>query len=314
MSLKSSDLSEGATGRVNAGCDELRASVLDRLTAAAESHLLLPRLLVIFAHPDDEVLAAGGRLERFRESRLLCLTDGAPENGADSRAHGFETLQAYRDARCGELAAALRLGGLPEGCAEPLRLGGISARVADQRAVFHLRALTTAVAREIELYRPEAVLTHPYEGGHPDHDSCAFAVHTAVRLVRGTPPPAILEAPFYHAGANGMETGSFLGDGATTSVDLGLRRVCELSPVERARKRERLDCFVTQRETLAQFGIEREQFRIAPVYDFCRPPHPGRLLYENFAWGATGEQFRALAASALQEVGLGKTCLGSIRE
>ncbi len=317
MSLKFSDLSERARERVNAGGDELRASVLDRLAAPAESHLSLPRLLVIFAHPDDEVLAAGGRLERFRESRLLCVTDGAPENGADSRAHGFATLQAYRDARRAELAAALRLGGLPEGCAEPLRLdrsGGTPAGVADQRAVFHLRALTTAVAREIELYRPEAVLTHPCEGGHPDHDSCAFAVHIAVRLVRGTPPPTILEAPFYHAGANGMETGSFLGDGEASSVDLTLRRVCELSPVERARKRERLDCFVTQRETLAQFGIEREQFRVAPLYDFCRPPHPGRLLYENFAWGATGEQFRALAASALGEVGLGKTSLGSIRE
>ncbi len=324
MSLKSSHVGGAATmqeGRRSDGYPEGGAGVLERLAAPAESLLPLPRLLVIFAHPDDEVLAAGGRLERLRESRLLCVTDGAPVDGADARAHGFATIEAYRVARRAELIASLKLGGISADCAEPLRLAGpdgscreIADQIADQGAAFHLAELTRAVAREIEVFRPEAVLTHPYEGGHPDHDSCAFAVHSAVRLLGNTSRPIILEAPFYHAGAGGMETGSFLGESAESEDKLSSLWVCELSPLEQARKRERLGCFASQRETLAQFRTEREQFRVAPRYDFCEPPHAGRLLYEDFAWGVSGEQFRALAASAFEQLGLVRESGGSGRE
>lgn len=172
----------------------------------------LPRLLVVLAHSDDEVLAVGGRLERMRASRMLCVTDGAPADGADARAHGFGSLQRYRDARRAELLAALALGGVPPSCAATLAVKtGEALRVlADQTAALHLADLTRAVLAEIQEFRPEAVLTHPYEGGHPDHDACAFAIRTALELMGEGERPPVLEAPFYHAGPSGIETGCFL--------------------------------------------------------------------------------------------------------
>ncbi len=283
-------------------------SVLERLVGA-EPTLPMPRLLVVFAHPDDEVLALGGRLHRLRLSRLLCVTDGAPLDGADAGAHGFATLEEYRKARRIELEAALALGGLPPECAQPLLVDGPDGEnrlLPDQTAALHLSDLTRAVMREMERFRPEAVLTHPYEGGHPDHDSCAFAVHTAVRLLGGSPRPAIIEAPFYHSAPNGMETGTFLPalqhDGSEQQAPI----VCELSASEQARKREMLACFRTQRETLAQFGTEREQFRVAPEYDFRRRPQAGRLFYEGFPWGMSGDRLCELAAAAAEELGVRK--------
>lgn len=174
----------------------------------------LPRLLVILAHPDDEVLALGGRLDRLCDSRFLCVTNGAPKNGADSRAHGFLTLEAYAEARREELSQALSLAGLPTQAARQVVLPSptneaarsTSNTIPDQASVFHLVALTRRIASEIGAFQPEAVLTHPCEGGHPDHDSRAFAVHTAMRLLRRLHTPPILEAPFTMLNVFGAQT------------------------------------------------------------------------------------------------------------
>ncbi len=269
---------------------ERSKQILERAAARADSSLPLPRVLVVLAHPDDEVLALGARLERYRESVLLCVTDGAPADGEDMRAHGFATLEEYREARRRELEDALRLAGVPVGQARTLRLIENGETVADKAAMLHLAELAWTLAREIELLKPEAVLTHPYEGGHPDHDSCAFAVHTAARLVAHK--PVLVEAPSYYAGEHGMVTGEFLPPEMP-------KIVCELTPEEQARKRERLACFPSQQDILANFGTARESLRLAPEYDFTRAPHDGPLLYEGFGWGLTGAQFCRHAEEAI---------------
>ena len=262
----------------------------------------MPKLLVIFAHPDDEVLALGARMERLEHSILLTCTDGAPQDGSDAQAHGFASLESYRLARRAELIAALQLANLPETIAKPLLMdqtANTGRLLADQSLAFHLVELTRAVAHAITRYRPEAVLTHPYEGGHPDHDACAFAVQQAVDRLQRNTRPVIVEAPFYHARGSGLRTGQFL----QSSVDQPLGRqptlCCTLSSDEQQSKRERLACFPTQQATLAQFSIDHELFRVAPRYDFSRPPHAGQLYYERFPWGVAGQHFRELALSAL---------------
>ena len=236
----------------------------------------------------------GARLERLRHSRILTVTDGAPADGSDARQHGFATLAEYREARRAELAAALALAGLPpETAASGPQLAPIP--VPDQTAALHLAGLVRALTIDIIDMQPEAILTHPYEGGHPDHDACAFAVHTAVSRLRGLnhPAPVILETPSYHAAANGaMKTGHFLRETAGSLL-------CRLTPEEQTRKRARLACFASQADTLAQFSLDMEAFQTAPAYDFAQPPHEGELFYERFPWGMTGVRFRGLAAEAL---------------
>jgi N-acetylglucosamine malate deacetylase 2 len=254
---------------------------------------LPPSVLIVAAHPDDEVIGASTLLMRIPELRLLHVTDGAPRDLRDAQAAGFAGWQDYAQARDTELAAALALAGIAADRAQVLD-------TPDQGASFRLAGLAETLATRCAALRPEVVVTHPYEGGHPDHDACAFAVHAACALLarRGSPVPAIVEMTSYHAGPGGLVTSTFLErpglEGATLTLD----------PAERSAKRRMVACFTTQQQVLAAFPIEVERFRLAPAYDFTRPPHAGRLFYENFEWGVDGARWRSLAHEALAALGL----------
>ena len=233
-------------------------------------------------------MALGARIGRFANAHFIQVTDGAPRDESDSRRYGFPSWVEYRDARSREIAAMLHLAGLALMTRECLN-------IPDQQPTLQLSQLARQIAQRIQDLRPAVILTHPYEGGHPDHDACAFAVHHACSLARlpADQRPIVVEAAFYHAGPNVIETETFLPPPAPVP-----EIVRPLSPREQSRKRERMDCFVTQRTTLSQFPCEQERFRVAPPYDFTRPAHPGPALYDNFPWGMTSSRFCRLAARA----------------
>jgi LmbE family N-acetylglucosaminyl deacetylase len=219
---------------------------------------------------------------------VVHVTDSAPRDARDSRACGFDTVDGYRSARQTEFRQALNRAGLRD-------LNHQCFEIADQEACLCLSELTWRMIQILADYRPEVVITHPYEGGHPDHDACAFGVHRAVTLgkTKNEPMPLVIEAAFYHTGPNGMETGSFL------PADQPARECCfALSREERQQKQALLACFTTQRETLKYFGVDQECFRIAPSYDFQKPPHPPPVFYDGYPWGMESRRFCQLALRA----------------
>ena len=235
------------------------------------------RVALVVAHPDDETIAAGASLHLLPGLLLVHVTDGAPRTLADVAAAGFNTPADYAAARRRELRAALDAAGVAP---ELVELG-----VVDQEASFHMPTLALALSRLFDARGIEAAITHAYEGGHPDHDATAFAVHA----VAGRRP--VLEFAGYHADpAGALLTGCFLPGPDPTAI--------ALTEAERVRKRAMFDCFRTQARMLAAFGTNQEAFRPAPAYDFTAPPLPGRLNYEHWGWSMTGARWRALARAA----------------
>ena len=257
-------------------------------------------LLLVVAHPDDDVLGAGVLLARVPGARIVYVTDGAPRDGRDARAHGFAAPRDYAAARRREALAAVALADIPPH--QTLWLD-----VADQEATFALDRITGIVRELIVATRADMILTHPYEGGHPDHDAVSFAVRAAVTLV-GRPAekdrrvPNLVEFAGYHATPEGGRESSF-------SPHRGFpETVFRFSEAERHLKSRMLELHATQAAVLADFPRDREIFRLAPSYDFSRPPHPGPLLYERAGsggdWGIDGVRWRAEALAASKRLGL----------
>jgi hypothetical protein len=57
-----------------------------RITAPEGDVTAMPNTMPVFAHPDDEVIALGGRLGRFHTAYFVHVTDGAPRDEQDRRA------------------------------------------------------------------------------------------------------------------------------------------------------------------------------------------------------------------------------------
>ena len=95
----------------------------------------------------------------------------------------------------------------------------------------HLTELAHRLREILEREKPQAVITHAYEGGHPDHDAAAFAVRAACRLA--AEPPPILEMALYHRRDGRLVSGEFLNPrkpGSTNPPAERLTNGSRLSP------------------------------------------------------------------------------------
>jgi len=243
----------------------------------------VPSVLIVAAHPDDEILGAGIWLHRHKSdnTHILHTTDGSPRDRLDAR-------EAYAATRRNELQAALHMIDFPASNCHQFNY-------TDKESYLHLIPLITKLRDLIQQLQPSLVFSPAYEGGHPDHDAAAFAVALACKT---GPPFRHIEFPLYHAGADGeMITSEFLPHPAANAVE-----TLELSHSERTLKARMLACFATQSKILSHFHLDHERLREAPPYDFTQPPHPGPLLYELWGWNISGDAWRENARHAMTQV------------
>ena len=251
----------------------------------------LDRILVVAAHPDDETIGCGALLGRARDVLVVHLTDGVPADERFVPPAWRGDREGYRRARRDEMFRALALARVPAGSI--VSLGAI-----DQEVSSEMAPLARKIADVAGEARPHVVITHPYEGGHPDHDAGAFAARAAMALLRtrGAYCPELVEMTSYHAARGTLTVGSFADDrGEITRF--------ALSEEDERRKDAMLRCFETQRDVLSVFFPPRSEiFRPAPAYDFSKPPHDGALHYERLGWPMTGERWRELRSDAERDL------------
>jgi N-acetylglucosamine malate deacetylase 2 len=252
-----------------------------------------PRVLCIVAHPDDEVLGLGARMASVAaELHVAYVSDGAPENECFYRPLGFERREHYAAARRTEARRALELAGVAGARAHELGVTDQQVTPALERVVDWLVSLIPTVA-------PEAVLTHAYEGGHPDHDATACAVHVALECLGRSRP--LWEFASYHLRGAELVRGQFIGEA-------GCGQECVvLDGVARQRKLRLLECHATQREFWSTFPLDAEHFRPAPRYDFKSPP-AAPFFYDRVDWGVSGAAFLAGARRLLAAHGIAEPC------
>jgi len=142
------------------------------------SDLAADRILVLAAHPDDEVLGAGGTLalasRRGSAVRIWIATDGTAQEGA--REEGPEAYAARRRHEAQRAAAAL---GLPV----PV-FGGL----ADRSLATAPEALERGVTEQLSEFQPDLVLCPSPAEIHPDHRALSEALYRSVASSRPADP------------------------------------------------------------------------------------------------------------------------------
>jgi LmbE family N-acetylglucosaminyl deacetylase len=142
------------------------------------------RLLVVAAHPDDEVLGSGGLLhlaaEAGRDVLVLIVTDGEGSHPGSAR----WPAQLLGSQRISESRAALRELGL--GVDQVVRLGFSDGHLPREQA-----DVSRAIVRALS---PHDVVVTPWRyDGHVDHEIIANAVVDALQVL----PVAHLEVPIW---------------------------------------------------------------------------------------------------------------------
>jgi N-acetylglucosamine malate deacetylase 2 len=228
---------------------------------------LLPRTLVLVAHQDDEAAGCGALMQRMREPLLVFATNGAPRDNYFWQRYG--SREEYARIRRQEALHAASASGI-----ERIRFLDF----ADQELHQQLPQALIALDQLVQDYRPSAILTLAYEGGHPDHDCCAFLSWVLFR--RHSIP--VWEMPLYHR-VNGVPVIQQFLSGASEEHRL------HVTTEELARKRVMFASYVSQGIVLSHFDLTLERFRRQAEYDFSRPPHEGLLNYEAWEWPMKGE-------------------------
>ena len=146
----------------------------------------LERVLIVAPHPDDDVISAGGVIQRAiaagGEIRVLFLTNGE-SNPWPQRAQlrKWRITAADREGwaalRAKEAVAGLELLGAPAGCAHFLRFPdqqlSSMARNADE-------SVLTAIANHVRDFRPSLAIVPSVFDFHSDHRAAAYFSHRAI--------------------------------------------------------------------------------------------------------------------------------------
>jgi LmbE family N-acetylglucosaminyl deacetylase len=223
------------------------------------------RILLLIAHPDDEVVAFAAAIGRAKaqgaEVFALYLSDGclARETMWPWRRAGRE--QAVGRRRAEAESAAKRLGVSPVGWADrPAR-----------RLWRELGAVHAEIEAAIAAHAPDQLWLPAYEGGNPDHD----ALNALGQLFK--PGIGVLEFAEYNFFGGVARAQEFPYPGGRESV-------ITLTPEEGELKRALLQLYASERGNLNYVGTKRESFRPLFAYDYSRPPHAGKLWYARFQW------------------------------
>jgi LmbE family N-acetylglucosaminyl deacetylase len=156
-------------------------------------------VLVVVAHPDDEVLACGGSIAKWRaagvEVGIHFMADGET-----SRRGEAPSAERLRD----RLAACVR-------AAEILghQVLGFSNYPDNQMDTIPLLDVVRAVETVVERFGPDTVVTHSICDLNIDHQIVAKAVHTAIRPLPKSPVKVVLAGEVASSTEWGLPSSSF---------------------------------------------------------------------------------------------------------
>ena len=248
------------------------------------------RVLIIVAHPDDEIVGAGITITSLPCVSIVHDINGIPTDSEYATWAGFATLKDYAKVRRQEVRKAREMIGISDECVYKLWF-------IDQQLSLELTSLTKALLHLILEICPDIIITHANEGEHPDHDAVSFASHNALKLMERCkrPLPKLIEMTGYFSRYQQRVVNDFA---QVISIFLTFILSLEVSSL----KRKLYDYFESQRNLLNTVHVECERFRLTLQYDFGKLPDVPEILYEQYKLNTYSQEWIKLTAKALEDL------------
>jgi LmbE family N-acetylglucosaminyl deacetylase len=229
----------------------------------------------ISPHPDDVELCCGILIRRFLRKgtlvRYVCVTDGAPKadilDTTPRPPRQNYDRDAYKSVRRAETSSALGILGVPHSEITFLDYP-------DLETASHVSDLVAEFGNILPTV--DAVFCCPFEGGHPDHDICRFALAIASATTKYS--GAVFEyASYNHLGYQ------IFSDPIPPSFTL------VATAEERCLQQRLAGVFISQEDEPQQFRVDRQLFRAAnSVFSpESFEAYRGTPYYERFAYPGT---------------------------
>jgi LmbE family N-acetylglucosaminyl deacetylase len=214
------------------------------------------RTIILAPHPDDDVIAAGGLIQRVLAARgdvhVIFVTDGENNPWPQRFTERKFFLEAGDRAKWGamrrrEALCSLSRLGVGEGCATFLAFPDQGIATLGRRCDTRLRDTLRAIVEKI---RPTLIVTPSSFDLHSDHRAIAYFAHKAA-------PDAAIATYVVHGQAPAERLACHI----------------ELNEYERRRKREAIECHVSQlalsRDRFLSYARQTESF-YAAEHDLVR--------------------------------------------
>jgi N-acetylglucosamine malate deacetylase 2 len=254
----------------------------------------LDNLLVFVAHPDDESIACSGLMQRAKRLLVVFAVDGAPPYYRFEKKFG--SLRSYSDRRFREAGAALAE--IPR-CSFRRLTRPDATHFVDQHLFLEMPGAFASLLQIVREYSPDWIVSHAFEGGHLDHDTC----HVLAKRAAVTINVKTLEFPLYWRTAENSDCFQQFREERPGEFAL------QLSPQELATKRRMLAEYGSQQNLTSVFQLQIERFRPIVSGDCSRPawseypfenrrkPWKARLFLDKIA--AFQDSYHPLAEIAL---------------
>jgi LmbE family N-acetylglucosaminyl deacetylase len=223
------------------------------------------RILVLAAHPDDEVVACAAAIGRAQQqgAQVMALF---MTHGCLSR----ETLWPWQRSRYDAFVTRRRTEA--EQACRFLNLTPVGFSERPARHLWrHLPEAYTEVLTVLDAHRIDQVWVPAYEGGNADHDGLNAIGQKLSPRIR------VLEFAEYNFASGKAHSQEF-------PFSNGMEQILTLTPDEQARKKAALAIYASEQKNLGYVRMEQECCRRLAAYDYSKPPHEGTLWYARFQW------------------------------
>jgi LmbE family N-acetylglucosaminyl deacetylase len=150
---------------------------------------MMNKILIIAAHPDDDILGCGGFMAKYRSNKkvkVIFLAEGTSCRYPSEEAKSQHVLEAIA-ARTAAAKKALSLLGVEESSFYDFPCGQL-----DQLPIINLNKI---IEREIASFKPDTILTHFSQDNNNDHRIVFRSVSMAARPVVGVSTILSFEVP-----------------------------------------------------------------------------------------------------------------------